>query len=158
MADQQDKKNNKDKKYEPTVAHLPWEIKRAERAMARLLDMKLRGTGLTKSQFGVIQALEHMDKASSAELARTVFVTPQAMVGLVTTLEQKGYIERTQSEASARIIEARLTPAGRAAWRRAVTKLSQVDELLQSEFSATELVRLGRLMRRLGGFMDQDEK
>ena len=91
MADQQDKK------YEPSVVHLPWEIKRAERAMARLLDMKLRGTGLTKSQFGVIQALEHMRKASSAELARTVFVTPQAMVSIVTGLEQKGYIERTQS-------------------------------------------------------------
>ena len=151
MADQQDKK------YEPRVAHLPWELKRAERAMARLLDVKLRGTGLTKSQFGVIQALEHMDKASSAELARTVFVTPQAMVGLVTALEQKGYIERTQSEASARIIEARLTQAGRAAWRRAVAKLSEIDQLLESEFSTTDLARLTRLLRRLGGPMDSDQ-
>lgn len=143
--------------YEPTVAHLPWELKRAERAAARFLDAKLRGTGLTKSQFGVIQALAHMRKASSAELARTVFVTPQAMVGLITALEQKGYIERTQSTVSARIIDAQLTPAGRAAWRRASAKLAEIDALLSDEFSQAEVVRFSRFLTRISEALDVDE-
>jgi DNA-binding MarR family transcriptional regulator len=146
-----------DDEYEPTVAHLPWELKRAERAAARLLDAKLRGTGLTKAQFGVIQALAHMRKASSAELARTVFVTPQAMVGLITALEQKGYIERAQSEVSARIIDARLTSAGRAAWRRASAKLAEIDELLSGEFSQAEVVRFSRLLTRVSEALDVDD-
>lgn len=143
--------------YEPSVAHLPWELKRAERAAARLLDAKLRGTGLTKSQFGVIQALAHMRKASSAELARTVFVTPQAMVGLITALEQKGYIEREQSEVSARIIDARLTAAGRAAWRRASAKLAEIDGLLGDEFSQAEVVRFSKFLSRVSEALDVEE-
>ena len=147
----------RDDEYEPSVAHLPWELKRAERAAARLLDTKLRGTGLTKSQFGVIQALAHMRKASSAELARTVFVTPQAMVGLITTLERKGYIERSQSEVSARIIDARLTAAGRAAWRRASARLAEIDDLLSDEFSQAEVVRLSRFLSRISEKLAIDE-
>jgi DNA-binding MarR family transcriptional regulator len=147
----------RDEDYEPTVAHLPWELKRAERAAARFLDAKLRGTGLTKSQFGVIQALAHMRKASSAELARTVFVTPQAMVGLITALEQKGYIERAQSEVSARIIDARLTPAGRAAWRRASAKLGEIDDLLTDEFSQAEVVRFSRFLSRISETLNVDD-
>jgi len=147
----------RDDEYEPSVAHLPWELKRAERAAARLLDTKLRGTGLTKSQFGVIQALAHMRKASSAELARTVFVTPQAMVGLITTLERKGYIERSQSEVSARIIDARLTAAGRAAWRRASAALAEIDDLLSDEFSQADVVRFSRFLSRLSETLDVDD-
>jgi DNA-binding MarR family transcriptional regulator len=147
----------RDDEYEPSVAHLPWELKRAERAAARLLDTKLRGTGLTKSQFGVIQALAHMRKASSAELARTVFVTPQAMVGLITTLERKGYIERSQSEVSARIIDARLTAAGRAAWRRASASLAEIDDLLTEEFSQAEVVRFSRFLTRVSEKLAVDE-
>ncbi|OBI92903.1 MarR family winged helix-turn-helix transcriptional regulator [Mycobacterium asiaticum] len=147
----------RDDDYEPTVAHLPWELKRAERAAARLLDAKLRGTGLTKAQFGVIQALAHMRKASSAELARTVFVTPQAMVGLITALEQKGYIERAQSEVSARIIDARLTAAGRAAWRRASAKLAEIDDLLAAEFSQAEVVKFSKFLTRVSEALDVDE-
>lgn len=143
--------------YEPSVAHLPWELKRAERAAARLLDAKLRGSGLTKSQFGVIQALAHMRKASSAELARTVFVTPQAMVGLITALEQKGYIEREQSEVSARIIDARLTAAGRAAWRRASARLAEIDGLLADEFSQAEVVRFSKFLSRVSEALDVED-
>lgn len=143
--------------YEPSVAHLPWELKRAERAAARFIDAKLRGTGLTKSQFGVIQALAHMHKASSAELARTVFVSPQAMVRLITGLEEKGYIERTQSEVSARIIDAHLTPAGRAAYRRATASLAEIDDLLSDEFSQAEVARLSRFLARISDVMDTDD-
>lgn len=143
-----------DDKYQPSVGHLPWELKRAERAAARFLDAKLRGTGLTKSQFGVIQALANVRKASSAELARTVFVTPQAMVGLINALEAKGYIERTQSQLSARIIDARLTPAGRAAWRRASAKLAEADAVLSEEFSQAEVVRFSRFLSRITEALD----
>ncbi len=144
----------RDEDYEPSVAHLPWELKRAERSAARYIDAKLRGTGLTKSQFGVIEALAHKHKASSAELARTVFVSPQAMVRLITALEEKRYIERSQSEVSARIIDARLTPAGRAAWRRASASLAEIDAKLAEEFSPAEVARFSRFLARISDVLD----
>jgi DNA-binding MarR family transcriptional regulator len=142
-----------DEEYEPSVAHLPWEVKRAEREAARTIDKVLRGTGLTKSQFGVLQALAHMRVASSAELARTVFVTPQAMVGMIAALEQKGYIERNPAAESARIIEARLTTSGRAALKRSQEALARIDERLRTAFNPDEAVRfsgfLGRFIESL---------
>ncbi|MDT5364866.1 MAG: hypothetical protein QOC69_6628 [Mycobacterium sp.] len=79
------------------------------------------------------------------------------MVGLITTLERKGYIERSQSEVSARIIDARLTAAGRAAWRRASARLAEIDDLLTDEFSQAEVVRLSRFLTRLSETLNVDE-
>src|SRR3954471_19072760 len=103
--------------YRPLeFGRITWLVKLAEREVGRELDRELRHTGLTKSQFGVLQALIHLEKASSAALARTVFVTPQAMVGIVAGLERKGFIRRKSSKASARVIEATVTSAGRVAY------------------------------------------
>lgn len=132
--------------FEPKVGHLPWEVKRAEREAARTIDNLLRSTGLTKSQFGVMQALSRMKKASSADLARSFFVSPQAMVGLISALEKKGYIDR--NPAAARVIEATITPAGRAAYKRAREALNRMDERLAAGFTPTEANQLSALLDR----------
>jgi DNA-binding MarR family transcriptional regulator len=132
--------------FEPKIGHLPWEIKRAEREAARSIDNLLRSTGLTKSQFGVMQALSRMKKASSADLARSFFVSPQAMVGLISALEEKGYIER--NPAAARVIEATITPAGRAAYKRAREALNRMDDRLAAGFTPAEANQLSNLLSR----------
>ena len=107
--------------YRPReFGRITWLIKLAEREVGKELDRELRHSGLTKSQFGVLQALMHLERASSAALARTVFVTPQAMVGIVAGLERKGFIRRKTSRASARVIEATVTAAGRVAYDEGV--------------------------------------
>src|SRR5947199_9762727 len=79
--------------YRPReFGRITWLVKLAEREVGRELDRELRHTGLTKSQFGVLQALMHLEKASFAALARTVFVPPQSMVGIVAGLELKAFI------------------------------------------------------------------
>jgi DNA-binding MarR family transcriptional regulator len=135
--------------YRPVeFGHLPWLLKLAEREVGKELDRELRHTGLTKSQFGVLQALVHLKRASSAALARTVFVTPQAMVNIVAELERKGFIKRRASPASARVIEATVTAAGRTAFEEGTKRIRSVDELLASEFDDRELTRfLGYLER-----------
>jgi DNA-binding MarR family transcriptional regulator len=132
--------------FEPKIGHLPWEIKRAEREAARTIDNLLRSTGLTKSQFGVMQALSRMKKASSADLARSFFVSPQAMVGLIAALEEKGYIER--NPAAARVIEATITPSGRAAFKRAREALNRMDDRLAAGFTPAEADQLSALLTR----------
>ncbi len=136
--------------YRPReFGRITWLIKLAEREVGKELDRELRHSGLTKSQFGVLQALMHLERASSAALARTVFVTPQAMVGIVAGLERKGFIRRKTSRASARVIEATVTAAGRAAYDEGVDMIRKVDDMLAQEFTDTELSALNDYLERM---------
>jgi DNA-binding MarR family transcriptional regulator len=136
--------------YRPLeFGRITWLVKLAEREVGRELDRELRHTGLTKSQFGVLQALMHLERASSAALARTVFVTPQAMVGIVAGLERKGFIRRKSSKVSARAIDATVTAAGKTVYAEAVRMIRNVDDILSKEFSATELDQLDEYLERM---------
>lgn len=136
--------------YRPReVGTFAWLVKQGEREVGKALDRELRHTGLTKSQFGVLQALMHLEKASSAALARTVFVTPQAMVGIVAGLEAKGFIRRKTSRASARVIEATVTAAGKAAYTEAVGMIGLLDRALEAEFDERELTQFRGYLERL---------
>jgi len=136
--------------YRPReYGRITWLVKLAEREVGHELDRELRHTGLTKSQFGVLQALMHLEKASSAALARTVFVTPQAMVGIVAGLERKGIIRRKSSKVSARAIDATVTAAGKTVYVEAERMVRHVDELLEEEFSRKELEQFEAYLERL---------
>ena len=53
--------------YRPTqFGTIPWLIKFAELEVGKRLDRELQATGVTKAQFGVLQALAHLKTASSA--------------------------------------------------------------------------------------------
>ena len=135
--------------YRPReFGRITWLVKLAEREVGRELDRELRHTGLTKSQFGVLQALMHLERASSATLARTVFVTPQAMVGIVAGLERKGFIRRKSSKVSARAIDATVTAAGKSVYADGVRMIRNVDDILAKEFSSEELDQLDEYFER----------
>lgn len=126
--------------YRPReFGRVTWLVKLAEREVGKELDRELRHTGLTKSQFGVLQALIHLERASSAALARTVFVTPQAMVGIIAGLERKGLIRRRSSKVSARAIDATVTAQGKAVYAEAERMVRNVDDMLAAEFTSEEL-------------------
>lgn len=121
--------------YRPDQGALTWWMTRCDRELVRRLDRLLRTVDLTDAQFGVLRALTGLHRASSATLARSVGVTPQAMVGLVTTLERKGFIARAARAGTARTIDIELTPAGRFAYERARRRTVQFERRLRSALS-----------------------
>jgi DNA-binding MarR family transcriptional regulator len=133
-------------RYEPEVAYTSWLLKRAERAVGAALYEALRDLGITPSQYGVMQALVRLEKASSAELARAVFVTPQAMTGLVSGLERQGYIRRKPLKSS-RVIEATLTPLGRRVFEDATARVAKIDMQLTSLLTDDDVDHLQRALR-----------
>ena len=138
--------------YRPReFGRITWLVKLAEREVGRELDRELRHTGLTKSQFGVLQALMHLEQASSAALARTVFVTPQAMVGIVAGLERKGFIRRKSSKVSARAIDATVTAAGKSVYAEARAH----DPATSTTSSPRSSRRRARPVRRVPGAHDR---
>jgi DNA-binding MarR family transcriptional regulator len=124
--------------YGPRVGYTSWLLKRTERSVASLLYDRLRDLGLTPSQYGALQVLIRLEKASSADLARALFVTPQAMTGLVAGLERQGYITR-KPLVSSRVIEATVTPLGQKVHDEASARVEQIDALMTSLLSDPEL-------------------
>jgi DNA-binding MarR family transcriptional regulator len=133
-------------RYEPEVAYTSWLLKRAERAVGAALYDALRDLGITPSQYGVLQALVRLEKASSAELARAVFVTPQAMTGLIAGLERSGLIRRKPVKSS-RVIEATLTRVGRRVFAEATARVDKIDMQLTSLLTDADVTHLQRSLR-----------
>jgi DNA-binding MarR family transcriptional regulator len=133
--------------YRPQVGYTSWLLKRTERSVASLLYDRLRDLGLTPSQYGALQVLIRLEKASSADLARALFVTPQAMTGLVAGLERQGYITR-KPLVSSRVIEATVTPLGQKVHDEASARVEQIDGLMTSLLSDRELRVLRSALER----------
>lgn len=87
-------------------------LRRAHHAYRTRIDHDLRPLRLTAPQYAILQMLSEQPGASSASLARTGFVTPQTMQGIVTKLEREQLIERRAHPHHPRLLEAKLTDRG----------------------------------------------
>jgi DNA-binding MarR family transcriptional regulator len=132
--------------YEPETGYTAWLLKRTERRAAASMYDELRAFGLTPAQFGVLAALRQLERASLAELARTQFVTPQAMTGLVAGLERMGYLRRR--EQAPRLSQAALTARGRAVFEAAAIRVRSVDETLTAGLAPDDVAGLRKLLSR----------
>jgi DNA-binding MarR family transcriptional regulator len=74
--------------------------------------MTLRSHGLTPAQYGVLSVLAREPGASGADLARAMSTTPQAVNGVLATLERESLIERRPHPTHGRILQATLTSEG----------------------------------------------
>lgn len=136
--------------YELPLGRLLWHIRTTDRSMQQVLRRVFAPTDVTKAQFGAMQVLNQVHSASSAALARTMTVTPQAMVGVIAALEEKGYIRRGSDPAqSARVLVAELTDAGREALERASRRLMVIDVALSEALTETEQDTLVELLEKM---------
>lgn len=127
---------------------LGYELRLAELAWRRNLEGPLRELGLTIPQYTTLRALERAPGASSAELARHALVTPQTMNALVRQLEQAGLITRTTSPANLRVLNAELTPAGRALFSKAQRLVRRLERGAVGQMSESEHAQLLDLLTR----------
>jgi DNA-binding MarR family transcriptional regulator len=144
--------------YDLPLGNLFWHLRLTEIAMQRAVRQTLVDTDLTKAQFGTMQVLDQVESASSAALARTLTVSPQAMVGVIAGLESKGYIKRkTTPSRSARVLVARLTAKGHVAFEGASENFKALDSSLDSAFSEKERQTLINLLSKMRKVLDELE-
>lgn len=140
-------------RYRPSTGYLPWLLTMCDRELARHMTRLLAELDLTEAQYGVLQALVHLRRASSATLARSVSVTPQAMVGLVAALERKGYITREFGRGAGRVIDAEVTARGKEAYEAAKRRVRALDRSLRRSYTDEEFDQLVGLLERLPGVL-----
>jgi DNA-binding MarR family transcriptional regulator len=113
--------------------HMLYLVKQVEQAIRAHLDDLLRPLGLTTDQYTALSVLEQPHDLTSAELARRSFVRPQTMHEMITSLDQRGFVERHRDPGNRRILLIRLTAKG----RDMLEKYDEQVQLLQERMLAT---------------------
>lgn len=124
-------------------------IRAAEVLMSRF-SFLITPSGLTASQFGVLEVLLHLGPQCQSDLGRKLLKTSGNITLVVDNLEKRGLVRRKRGEGDRRFVTVCLTLEGerliRELFPRYVEGMVQEMRLL----TADEQEELGRLCRKLG--------
>jgi DNA-binding MarR family transcriptional regulator len=129
---------------EPMLMYL---IKQVELAIRSHLDDMLRPDALTALQYTALTALEHHPDMFSAQLARNSFVTAQSMADMITTLEERGLIERHRDPADRRRLAVALSPAGQELLDRYRDQVTALESRMLDGLNKPQVAALRRSLR-----------
>jgi DNA-binding MarR family transcriptional regulator len=138
------------------TGHPGYLLKRAQATLNAAMTGVLREHGATLAQYAVITALDEEPGLSNAGLARRAFVTPQTMNQVLRELEQKGWVARHPDPANARILQADLTPAGRAAQRACRLAVDAVEEQMLATLAPGDIEQFTAALRACIQALSQD--
>lgn len=113
-------------------------VKQVELAVRARLDEIVRPAGLTTAQYTALSVLERHTDMSSAQLARSSFVTAQSMADMITALEGRKLIERHRDRSDRRRLVVALTDAGRALLDRCRPDVAALEATMLSGLSLTQ--------------------
>ena len=121
-----------------------------------LLDSRVRGIGIHRTQHRILMHLARRDKLpSQKELAEWLDVTPAAVTGAIKKLEAAGYVERSLGQDN-RYNELRITDKGRELVSLSREIFSSTDRSLFDGFTDEELnVYIGCLEKLEGNIRRQ---
>jgi len=118
---------------------------RARRAMTRALQ----GFDLTLPQFNVLTILLHHDELPTFQVAARMVEETPGITRLMSTLESKRYIRRSQSAGDRRQQLCSLTPEGKRIVEAAIPIFSSAQEWLLSELKRSEALQMTALLLRV---------
>ncbi len=127
---------------------------RVHRLLRAKLEAGLAEFDLTVAEITALSVLDRRPGLSNAHLARQVLVSPQAMHKVMTSLEQKGHVDRTA--AAGGTMEAVLTDRGRSQLRKAEAALAGVEGEFFGTLDEDDRLRLIALLARLGSIDASD--
>jgi len=110
----------------------------------------LETSGLSYSQFAVLEALYHIGPLHLGELARRILKSSGNITLVIDNLQKRGLVKRQQQGNDKRFFLATITPAG----RKLIAKIfpnhvRQIVEIM-GRLTLAEQEELGRLCRKLG--------
>jgi DNA-binding MarR family transcriptional regulator len=101
-----------------------------DRSLRRSLVSILRPFELTVAEYTVLSLISRRGGYSNAQLARRSFVSPQAMHEMISSLEQRGLLERPPSESHGSMRHTHLTKQGRDLLDRCNVSVDEMEEAM----------------------------
>ncbi|MEV5648727.1 MarR family transcriptional regulator [Nocardia sp. NPDC052254] len=117
-------------------------LKQAASALRTRMDAALRPLELTVPQYACLELLGQREGLSSAELARGVFVTRQAMNQVLRGLQERGLLARAAAADHGRALPSRLTPEGERVLGAASRAVAEVERQMLGAFDEARRRRL----------------
>jgi MarR family 2-MHQ and catechol resistance regulon transcriptional repressor len=110
----------------------------------------LGDSGLTLTQFAVLEALYHLGPMSLSDVAQKILTTGGNLTMVVGNLEKLGMARRQKSPEDRRVLIVVLTAKGKSLIRRVFPGHAAAITELMGVLSPAEQEQLGDLCRRLG--------
>jgi DNA-binding MarR family transcriptional regulator len=140
--------------YRGVEGHSGYLLRQAWNAFRTAMDAALRAEGLSGAQYAALSVLARDPGLSGADLARACNTTPQAINGVVATLERGGLVARRAHPSHGRILQAFLTDEGRRRLDRATPAVRAVERSIERGLADDEVAAVKRwlvgLAQRLG--------
>jgi DNA-binding MarR family transcriptional regulator len=125
--------------YRGIEGHSSYLLRQAWQELSGAMEVAVRPHGLTGPQYGVLSVLRHHPGASGADLARACNITPQAMNGLLATLERESLIERQEHPTHGRILQVTMTGEGRRRLEAADRAMRRLRRTIERDFTSDEI-------------------
>jgi DNA-binding MarR family transcriptional regulator len=114
-------------------------LRQAWQAFHVAMETALRTHRLTGAQYAAMSVLAREAGMSGADLARACNTTPQAITGVVATLERGGLVERRPHPSHGRIIQVTLTAEGRQRLAAATPDVRALEDAMEHAVPADDL-------------------
>ena len=124
---------------------------------SKAIAAKVQEYGLTTPQFGTLEALYHLGPLSLGELADKLLVTGGNVTYVMDRLEDQGLVYRYRRPDDRRVIQAKLTKAGRELVADVFPAHADYVEHLSRHLTADEQETLSSLLKRLGKGIATDD-
>jgi MarR family 2-MHQ and catechol resistance regulon transcriptional repressor len=124
-------------------------LMRAANAARAQASRQLEGTGLTLSQFAVLEALYHLGPMSLSDIAQKILTTGGNLTMVMGNLEKQGLAYRQKSPEDGRVLIVVLTAKGKAQIRRIFPAHAAAITEFMAALTPEKQEELGRLCRRL---------
>jgi DNA-binding MarR family transcriptional regulator len=140
--------------YRGVDGHSGYLLRQAWYAFRTAMEAALRAEGLSGAQYAALSVLARDAGLSGADLARACNTTPQAMNGVVATLERAGLVARRAHPTHGRILQAYLTDEGRRRLDRATPAVRGVERAIESGLSPEEVAAVKRWLVAMAQRLD----
>jgi MarR family 2-MHQ and catechol resistance regulon transcriptional repressor len=125
-------------------------LRASESVTARLTALVMAQTGLTISQFGVLESLLHLGPMCQKEIAQKQLKSGGNMTLVIDNLEKRKMVRRERSQVDRRLVIVNLTSSGKKLISNYFPKHAREIEQEMSPLTATEQDKLAELAKKLG--------
>ncbi len=123
---------------------------RAHDTFNHLTGARIRATGLTPAQFGVVECLGHLGPMIIGDLTKKHLVSGGNMTVVVDNLEKDGIVRRSVNKKDKRAFYVQLTPKGKRLFQTTFIPHANYIVKLASVLTEAEQIELGSLLKKLG--------